>query len=121
MTAGSVVDDAAVADLAGEPAGAVDELAVVNDGASHTGTDVQPDEGPRVCGDPVACLGKRRRLGAVVSLGWDRERLADRLRDRDIAPVEVRRDRADATRMVDEAGDRDGSAPNPVARHVGVS
>ena len=64
-------------------------------------------------GDPVACLGKRRRLGAVVSLGRDRERLADRLRDRDIAPVEVRRDRADATRMVDEAGDRDRQRAEP--------
>ena len=113
VTARSVVDDPAVTDLTGEPAGTVDELAVVNDGASHTGTDVQPDEGTRVCGDPVACLGQRRRLGAVVSVGRDRERVADRLRDRDIAPVEVRRDRADATRMVDETGDRDGSAPEP--------
>ena len=75
VTAWPVVGHPAVADLAGEPAGAVDELAVVDDGAAHSGTDVEPDERPRVRGDPVACFGECRRLRAVVGLGRDRDRV----------------------------------------------
>jgi hypothetical protein len=105
--------DRGVPELAAEAAVAAEQLAAEDDAAADPDLARGVDEVAVAGGRAFPPLGERGEVGLVVDPERERRRvdpLAEQLDDRDVSPMQVRRDQQGAVLDVDEAGQRDGRA-----------